>query len=101
MAKDLKDAFPKTSNDALLCRLLAFYLAIKILRNKMSHAAENIVSSDMELTDSLEKFLNEIEETNDIKISLSENDIHTLLNRAMKYSREAKKAPFKKCEPVD
>ena len=98
---DLKDAFPKTSNDALLCRLLAFYLAIKILRNKMSHAAENIVSSDMELTDSLEKFLNEIEETNDIKISLSENDIHTLLNRAMKYSREAKKAPFKKSEPVD
>ncbi|WP_278494257.1 hypothetical protein [Eubacterium ramulus] len=67
----------------------------------MSHAAENIVSSDMELTDSLEKFLNEIEETNDIKISLSENDIHTLLNRAMKYSREAKKAPFKKSEPVD
>lgn len=98
---DLKDAFPKTSNDALLCRLLAFYLAIKILRNKMSHAAENIVSSDMELTDSLEKFLNEIEETNDIKISLSENDIHTLLNRAMKYSREAKKASFKKSEPVD
>ena len=98
---DLKDAFPKTSNDALLCRLLAFYLAIKILRNKMSHAAENIVSSDMELTDSLEKFLNEIEETDDIKISLSENDIHTLLNRAMKYSREAKKAPFKKSEPVD
>lgn len=98
---DLKDAFPKTSNDALLCRLLAFYLAIKILRNKMSHAAENIVSSDMELTDSLEKFLNEIEETNDIKISLSENDIHTLLNRAMKYSREAKKAPFKKFESVD
>lgn len=97
---DLKDAFPKTSNDALLCRLLAFYLAIKILRNKMSHAAENIVSSDMELTDSLEKFLNEIEETDDIKISLSENDIHTLLNRAMKYSREAKKAPFKKSEPV-
>ena len=98
---DLKDAFPKTSNDALLCRLLAFYLAIKILRNKMSHAAEKIVSSDMELTDSLEKFLNEIEETNDIKISLSENDIHTLLNRAMKYSREAKKAPLKKSEPVD
>ena len=98
---DLKDAFPKTSNDALLCRLLAFYLAIKILRNKMSHAAEKIVSSDMELTDSLEKFRNEIEETNDIKISLSENDIHTLLNRAMKYSREAKKAPLKKSEPVD
>ena len=98
---DLKDAFPKTSNDALLCRLLAFYLAIKILRNKMSHAAENIVSSDMELTDSLEKFLNEIEETDDIKISLSENDIHTLLIRAMKYSREAKKAPLKKSEPVD
>lgn len=98
---DLKDAIPKTSNDALLCRLLAFYLAIKILRNKMSHAAENIVLSDMELTDSLEKFLNEIEETNDIKISLSENDIHTLLNRAMKYSREAKKAPLKKSEPVD
>ena len=98
---DLKDAIPKTSNDALLCRLLAFYLAIKILRNKMSHAAENIVSSDMELTDSLEKFLNEIEETNDIKISLSENDIHTLLIRAMKYSREAKKAPLKKSEPVD
>lgn len=97
---DLKDAFPKTSNDALLCRLLAFYLAIKILRNKMSHAAENIVSSDMELTDSLEKFLNEIEETDDIKISLSENDIHTLLIRAMKYSREAKKAPLKKSEPV-
>lgn len=98
---DLKDAFPKTSNDALLCRLLAFYLAIKILRNKMSHAAENIVSSDMELTDSLEKFLNEIEETDDIKISLSENDIHTLLIRAMKYSREAKKAPLKKSESVD
>lgn len=91
---DLKDAFPKTSNDALLCRLLAFYLAIKILRNKMSHAAENIVSSDMELTDSLEKFLNEIEETNDIKISLSENDIHTLLNRAMKYSGESKESSF-------
>lgn len=98
---DLKDAFPKTSNDALLCRLLAFYLAIKILRNKMSHAAENIVSSDMELTDSLEKFLNEIEETDDIKISLSENDIHTLLIRAMKYSGEAKKAPFKKFKLVD
>ncbi|WP_296116849.1 TM1812 family CRISPR-associated protein [uncultured Eubacterium sp.] len=98
---DLKDAFPKTSNDALLCRLLAFYLAIKILRNKMSHAAENIVSSDMELTDSLEKFLNEIEETDDIKISLSENDIHMLLIRAMKYSREAKKAPFKKFKLVD
>lgn len=95
---DLKDAIPKTSNDALLCRLLAFYLAIKILRNKMSHAAENIVSSDMELTDSLEKFLNEIEKTDDIKISLSENDIHTLLIRAMKYSREAKKAPFKKIQ---
>lgn len=98
---DLKDTIPKTSNDALLCRLLAFYLAIKILRNKMSHAAENIVSSDAELTDSLEKFLNKIEGTDDIKISLSENDIHTLLIRAMKYSREAKKTPLKKSKPVD
>lgn len=90
-----KDKTPKTNNDALLCRLLAFYLAIKILRNKMNHAAENITSSDDELTHDLEEFLNRIEGTDDIKISLSENDIHTLLIKAMKYSREAQKNPFR------
>ena len=84
-----KDETPKTNNDALLCRLLAFYLAIKILRNKMSHAAESITPSDGELTHDLEEFLNKIEGTDDINISLSENDIHRLLIRAMKYSREA------------
>lgn len=86
-----KDQTPKTNNDALLCRLLTFYLAIKILRNKMSHAAESITPSDNELTHDLEEFLNEIEGTKDINISLSENDIHRLLIMAMKYSREAQK----------
>ena len=37
----------------------------------------------------------------DIEISLFENDIHTLLIRAMKYSREAQKTPFKKSKLAD
>lgn len=94
---DAKDKTPKTNNDALLCKLLTFYLAIKILRNKMSHAAENIDSRDTEL----KEFLNLIEGTDDIEISLFENDIHTLLIRAMKYSREAQKTPFKKSKLAD
>ena len=63
----------------------------------MSHAAENIDSRDTEL----KEFLNLIEGTDDIEISLFENDIHTLLIRAMKYSREAQKTPFKKSKLAD
>ena len=98
---DAKDKTPKTNNDALLCKLLTFYLAIKILRNKMSHAAENIDSRDTDLTNGLKEFLNKIEGTKDINISLSEKDIHTLLIRAMKYSRKAQKTSLKKYKLTD
>lgn len=96
----------KTNDDKSLCILIAFYLAIKILRNKMSHAAET-GDNDSEIEKKLEKFLNstvgkDIKKNNiikdDIKITLEEEHINNLLKCAMHYTKAAPK--FKRREPA-
>lgn len=79
----------KTNDDRYLCILMAFYLAIKILRNKMSHASE-ADNNDFIVENNLKNFFKESIKK-DIGISLSENDIHNLLKEAMSYTTQAPK----------
>ncbi len=85
------DETRRTNDDRSLYKLLAFYLAIKVLRNKMSHAAEGNSNHDQALVTGLEGFLNEILGPTEagIKISLEEQDIHKLLTTAITYSKHA------------
>jgi len=88
------DNSPKTNDDKSLGMMLAYYLAIKILRNKMSHAAENAEGGEGIVINRLEAFFKENAPDCNIKISLKEEDIRGLLNEALKYSKSVK--PFKK-----
>ncbi len=89
------DKAPKTNDDKQLCILLAFYLAIKMLRNKMSHAAEEITDDENTVISQLEEFFSgSLEDEKEIKVSLKEEDIKKLLEQAMKYTKAAK--PFYK-----
>ena len=88
------DSTPKTNDDKTLGMMLAYYLAIKILRNKMSHAVENAEGGERAVITWLETFFKENAPDCNIKISLKEEDILGLLNEALKYSKSVK--PFKK-----
>ncbi len=95
LAYENADKAPKTNDDKQLCILVAFYLAIKMLRNKMSHAAEEITDDENTVISQLEEFFSgSLEDEKEIKVSLKEEDIKKLLEQAMKYTKAAK--PFYK-----